>query len=630
MSFLEKNCHAIETRNRILAEKLRSYAGGEVQLERARSGLFTFKYDGRLFHSSYDPAKEASTQVEEIVVKKPDWVVLFGFGCGHMLEELISKDYKKVIIYDPSIEILHAVLSEIDLSKALSIDTVYLSNDMLIASRFISDYVEGIENMLSYQPGPYRVAFPKEYLDFTNKVQNAHVVAQVAVVTNVDSRLPWIDNYLENCESFVKYPPIDVLKGRLEGLPLIVVGAGPSLAKNAHLLKGIMDKVIVVAAITAYKPLLKFGVIPHFVIAGERVDLPEYFTGGDSDKEIRLVLSDISHPNIFKMDVKSKFVFYNAFSNLSLEQAGFWGSDYFASIGGSVTTAALDIGLMFGCDPIVFIGQNLSFSNGQTHVQGGVYIDQELTFDEEKCSVKVEQHYNEDDDPDFLHVDSHRLLWLKGCDGKPVPSKFDWVTFHQWFETYMAYMVKEGMEQKVINATEGGAFIEGMEHTTLADVIERYATKEIELDSIVDAAVRERKAADLPCAINSLVQMRDGLIYIKRQAGQIVKEVLKMKASFLVSGLTLALQENNSRIVKKEKALFDKTAKVPFLWEALSSYTHELKEHLRDDRPESQKEQFKTEIKVIEKTYREVGGMAKRLLPLFDETLRKLESMEKL
>jgi hypothetical protein len=133
-----------------------------------------------------------------------------------------------------------------------------------------------------------------------------------------------------------------------------------------------------------------------------------------------------------------------------------WGSSYMLSSGGSVTTAALDVGVMFGCDPIVFIGQDLCFGENGTHAPGGVYVAQDVRIDREKGTVTVEEDY-------VTLKEKARscfnLQWLKGLNGKPVPSKFDWVTFHQWFESLSEYHRRK--PGKVINATEGGAYIEG-------------------------------------------------------------------------------------------------------------------------------------------------------------------------
>ncbi|MEK7772725.1 MAG: 6-hydroxymethylpterin diphosphokinase MptE-like protein, partial [Deltaproteobacteria bacterium] len=204
-------------------------------------------------------------------------------------------------------------------------------------------------------------------------------------------------------------------------------------------MKEFKGRALIMSAITAYLPLVRMGVIPDLVIAAEKIDLPEYFTYGPEDKKTRLVLAEVSHPAMFDRDVLGKFTFFNGYVTLSIAQAGLLGSSYFASTGGSVTTTALDMGIMFGCNPIIFVGQDLAFGEGGTHVGGGVYGAQNIKIDSVNGRVVTEEEYVTA--PDSIK-ETHQLLWLKGLDGKPVPSKYDWVTFHQWFESYMAYLKK--------------------------------------------------------------------------------------------------------------------------------------------------------------------------------------------
>ncbi len=618
----EKNCRVIEEKNSELATELRTFSGESIELLRAKNGEYTFKYGGRFFHSGYDPAKEAAEQVEDVLSKKPDWVVIFGLGLGYLLRTFVERGHFKLIIYEPEMEILHGALSAVDLSEELSHKSVYLCSDMMTATHCIRDFVDGMDSLLSYQPGAYRATFEREFIDFTNRVQNAQTTTQVAVKTNIDSRLPWIENYLENFSYLPDTPSIDVLRGRFTGKPMIVVGAGPSLNKNGHLLKELKGRVIIMAAVTAYKPLLKLGVVPDFVIAGERIDMPEYFTDGEPDKEIRLILAEVSSPALFQRQAKGRFVFFNAFNHLSGEQAKMWGSGYFASIGGSVTTSALDMGIMFGCDPVIFVGQDLAFGDGETHVAGGVYEGQSLKIDSKTGVGTIDWDYADG----RTGTINYTILWLKGLNGTPVASKFDWVTFHQWFETYMHFMVKEGMRQKVINATEGGAYIEGMEHISLKEAIERYVGAKVGIDRVIDLALKDRAPVDFIALGKSLVRMSEGLVYIKKQAVKILKEVKKIRAAHKKSGLTSELLKYVKRIEGLEKNLFDMTRKTPFLWEALSAYTHKLKENLRSEHPAGEEDKFKEDIDITEETYKEVLSMTERFFPVFDRAQEVLKS----
>ncbi|MBI2399734.1 MAG: motility associated factor glycosyltransferase family protein [Deltaproteobacteria bacterium] len=333
MEILKANLDVLMAQNKAFAESLASWHGPSAVIEKAKTGGATFKHKGRLFHSAYSPEKEAACQAEEITAKKPDWVLLFGLGCGHLLKALLEKGFDKVLVYEPSMEILSGVLASVDLSGPLASKNVSLYADI---TAFISGIreLDGFDTLLAYAAAPYKLSFTQEFIDFNTRVNNAHITNKVCIKTDIESRENWVENYFENIKHLPECPPIDSLRSAFKGVPMIIAGAGPSLQKNAHLLKEAKGKAIIVAAITAYKPLLKYGVVPDFVIASEKVDLPEYFTYGEDDLKTRLILAEVAHPGMFERKVKEKFVFFNPFVTLSRSQAPLWGSSYFPSTGG--------------------------------------------------------------------------------------------------------------------------------------------------------------------------------------------------------------------------------------------------------------------------------------------------------
>ncbi|MBI5468109.1 MAG: motility associated factor glycosyltransferase family protein [Deltaproteobacteria bacterium] len=621
MEIFRKNCEAIKSKNKELAARLVSYDGPSVVLEPARSGGFTFKFKGVYFHSRYDPWKEALLQYGEIKEKKSDWVMLFGLGCGYLLKTLIGEGKEKVIVFEPSMEILTGVLKTVDLSETLSMEHVVLVGDLIQVAEAVRGYPEGHDDILSYKTVSYSANFPRELGEFTNRIFNAHLTNQVGIKTDIESRTMWIDNYFDNVRHLPDHPPLDTLKDRLKGVPLVVVGAGPSLKKNAHLLKEFKGKAVIIAAITAYKPLLQYGVVPDFVIASEKVDLPEYFTYGEEDKLTRLILAEISHTNMFSREVKDKFVFFNPYMYLSSKHAKLWGSSYMLSSGGSVTTAALDAGVMFGCDPVVFIGQDLCFGENETHAPGGVYVAQDIKIDREKGTVTVEEDY-------VTLKEKARscfnLQWLKGLNGKPVPSKFDWVTFHQWFESYVGILKQKGNPVKVINATEGGAYIEGMEHTTLQDVLKRHVHEEVDLDGVIREAVGDRRPVDYDGLIGSFEEMKRVLKKMSALAAAVLKEVRSAKRLFRKNGLTPELKKNADRIKALEESLFD-AGGGSFIWESLVESTYNLKSGLREDSDLSDSKRFEKALDDINASYTEITAVCRKFMPVLDRTIKTIK-----
>lgn len=618
---LWRNITALEKKCPEAAEKLEG-EGARVVLEEAKSEGLTFKYSGRYFHSRYNPAREAMTQAEEIMKNKADWVVLFGLGCGYLLRELVEKTGMKILVYEPSAEILKGVLSGVDLSETLSDDRVFFADTAHDAARTVRDHVSGMDDLIGYQTSPYRRVFAEELVEFTKSMENAHTSTQVAIKTDIDSRKRWVDNYLANVEHFAECPPVDVLKDKFKDVPMVVVGAGPSLKKNVHVLKKLKGKVIIVAAVTAYRALLNHGVVPDYVVAAEKKDLPHYFTGTEVDKEVGVILADVSHPGFFARKMGRKFVFFNAYINLSQAHAVKWGSEYFASIGGSVTTAALDMGVLLGCPAIILIGQDLAFGINETHAGGGVYESGNTTLDLEKGVATVDMKYTIADEK---RMKRFKILWLKGVDGRPVPSKFDWVTFHQWFETYMRKLKATESKVKVINATEGGAYIEGMDHMTLAEAADKHVQGPVDIEKRIEQAVTERKPADYDGLSKSFKEMQEGLRYINRKAGSILREVARIRKRLKKEGLTPGLRKNLASIRRDEKELFEKASNTGFLWEALSAYRYELEEYLKKDEDEDINERFNSDLEVMEKSYTEVREMCEKLAPDVEKSVELLK-----
>ncbi len=612
----EKNLKCIEKKNRKLYATLCECADA-VELEKTRSGEYTFRYKNRYFHSRYDPWKEARQQLEEVLSKKHDILCLFGMGCGYLLRLIMEKPPSKVIVYEPDVTILKGVLKKIDLSSVLTSKNIFIYSDIDDLASHIAKGTEGTEDILSYQPPVYIQCFPDKLVEYINKIRNAQITNICEIQTDILSRLDWIENYLTNIPNLIKYPVIDKLLGRFKGVPLIIVGAGPSLRKNIHLLKDIKGKALIIAAITAHRILLTHGIVPDFVIAAEKIDMSEYFTNTDEEKMVRLMLPELVHPSTFEKNTRGKFVYFSSFLELGKTHAKYWGSEFLPDVGGSVTTAALSMGVAFGCNPIVFIGQDLSFSpEGLSHAPGGVYSEQELKIDEKEGKAVVSNRYIsiKEKIPQEL-----QLLWLKGVDGKPVPSKSAWVTFHQWFEDYMRYLSHIKPDLKVINATEGGAYINGMDHIPLKEVIDKYITKDAGIEEKIEQAESEPPARDLQGLMKSFQKMHKSLKDISRLARKIICEAKHVKERSEASGISVSFKDNIKKLKQLESKLFKRSEDAKFIWEALVSYTYKLKEELKEEEEDLRKEFIKNLDTVIG-SYERVDKMAKRFIPSLERS----------
>ena len=174
MDIFERNLHAIEAKDRTLSDMLMIPGGEATAFEETRSGDLTFRYKDLYFHSRYDPWKEALSQAREVLKKKSDWVVLFGLGCGYLLKTLVKKGKKKIIVFEPGVEILKGVMRRVDLSGELALKDVHLCVNAGSVVSKVRDEVEGIDDLIGYQALPYRQAFHAELKEYIERVRNAN------------------------------------------------------------------------------------------------------------------------------------------------------------------------------------------------------------------------------------------------------------------------------------------------------------------------------------------------------------------------------------------------------------------------------------------------------------------------
>ena len=63
-------------------------------------------------------------------MKKNDIIVVFGIGLGYILDEVFNTYPSRIYLYEPDVNLLHFVLSNVDISEHLASGRVYITNDI--------------------------------------------------------------------------------------------------------------------------------------------------------------------------------------------------------------------------------------------------------------------------------------------------------------------------------------------------------------------------------------------------------------------------------------------------------------------------------------------------------------------
>jgi Tfp pilus assembly protein PilF len=244
---------------------------------------------------------------------------------------------------------------------------------------------------------------------------------------------------------------LDSLKGAFAGVPAILVAGGPSLNKNIHLLARAKDKAVIIAVDAVVPPLLNRGIKPDFVgsIDMQSITYEKYGDYAHALSDVSLVCAPWVTPKVPKY-VQAERVFW-LFSQNDMER---WLNSLLGgrlTFPGAGTVAQLNFyaAVLLGCSPIIFVGQDFAFSDDQSHAENIVLSSQQ----------KVQK----------LLAEKKELHHVPGTLGGTVATDRAFLGMKQTFEETI-----RNNPNTYINATEGGAHIEGTRVMPLHEVLAEF------------------------------------------------------------------------------------------------------------------------------------------------------------
>jgi len=232
----------------------------------------------------------------------------------------------------------------------------------------------------------------------------------------------------------------DLLRQNFFGKTVYIVAAGPSLDKNVEELKKREADSIILTTGTAFLKLMHLRITPDYMIETDANERTLFHLRYYEDSKIPMLL--LSTANCFFMEKHKgeKYLIFQRDYEKSEAYRSINGGHLYQT-GGSVATVALDIMIYFKAKRIVFLGLDLAFTNDRAHAS---MTSGELATDKNEL-VLVPGYYK-----DQVYADS----------------KFN--IYRKWMERRL--LEEDAKSIQIINATEGGSFIKGMEHIPLIEV----------------------------------------------------------------------------------------------------------------------------------------------------------------
>ena len=403
--------------------------------------------DSILVASPLGVAVLADTLLPAVWDFETDLVVLVGDELAPVAEVLADIGQKRIMLVGTG-----------DSARAISVHSV-------------AEVAPAIRTLISGPPSRYAIrAYAGSDVELVNKIadETRNAVSDLRIHRNTVHAFSrtWLEQGIANLPALATWPSIADVGDAFAGVPMVIVAPGPSLKHNAAQLKALKGRAIITAFSHSLKPVLAAGVVPDLVITVDPQDVRYHFANCDVS-ETCVVNAATVHPSLFELPAAR---FLSLSSNSAIDDWIFDGLGANAAVpgGGSVATSAFALALKWRCDPIVFVGLDLSFTGGEYYVATSSDGNARAIVDDNGV-MRVEgwsNGFHAMKATGGPNAAPERRIDLPGWHGGTVPSSFMFAMFHRWFVERMTSVT----DTSVYNCTEGGAYIEGMVHVPLAQI----------------------------------------------------------------------------------------------------------------------------------------------------------------
>jgi len=330
-------------------------------------------------HDEADPLAEARIQLSVVTAQAPRAVAIVGAGLGYLTEAARERWPDAVlVVLEPLRDLAEAAKARTPALYAPGRVHVLVGPDYAGADALwkVFDAADAVSPSSGLSPSV--VVHPVLAKAIAAPIAKALQVAQRAIdaaTMNARAREEnagrYVCNTLRNVAHMAGGSDPGRLRDQFAGVPAIVVGAGPSLDAAIPALRGLDGRALLIVADTAWRPLAAAGIDPHIVVATDPTEANgRHLRGVTGARDTWVVAEGSVDPDalhglrgrvgVFRIAGHHPWPWLNTLG-IDRDVVKAWGS---------VLTSAFDLAVIAGCHPIVFVGADLSFTDGRPYCRG--------------------------------------------------------------------------------------------------------------------------------------------------------------------------------------------------------------------------------------------------------------------
>ena len=499
MDLFEQNIASINRLDPDLGDRLRSGEEDEsVVIGGTPEGAPTLGVlrNGKTFllHHPQTPFEDTRAMIESIRDAHSAWnFIILGIGLGYV--PLVLMENRKyppelMILVEPSISIFREACKNVDLRPILQQasccllvgqpSTVTYEALMANLTRILANQVTVIQHP------PTRNLFPEWMGEQEMRIRDAWRFGESSLASKHRDGKRYVSNLLSNLPAFARSRGIRTGRSALRGVPAVIVAGGPSLKKNIDRLAEIRKHALVIAVDTVLDRLVDNELSPDIVTTVDPTHLNVRHFRRDSYSGVRLALDPECHP-ISDRFGENVFTYTTDKTDFFVWLDKTLGPKGTIIKGGMVSQAGFYLARYWGCDPIVFMGQDLALDpdTGDTHHKEAALLRTVRWIEDDPNHV---DYPAVDDDDDFRR---EQLFWVPGKLGGQVPTVQNLLAYLRLLERDVAQT-----RARVIDATEGGAFIAGTDILTADEVLNLIDKQAFDFESFWERLGRSKPSSE--------------------------------------------------------------------------------------------------------------------------------------
>lgn len=432
-------------------------------------------------HSTRAPRVEAQRQLDALPIADtaPSIVALIGAGLGFVTEAARERwPDARIIVLEPSMDLARharARTPELYASDRISLLTGpdYASDQPLWQ---LLNQGQGPAPAVIVHPVIARLA-PEATAAAEACARRAIQAAQMNERARQDNAPRYLLHTLRNLAATANGIDLTALYGRLTGVPIVVVAAGPSLDRQLDALRTLAGRVLLIAADTAWRPLAAAGIDPHIVVALDPTELNGRHLLDVPARRQPWLLAELSVDPRVVSAFGARTGAFRVANHHPWPWAGTLGlSAPVIRAWGSVITACTDLALSFGGNPIVFAGADLAFTSGQPYCRSTTFEEDWARLAAQGLSLRRVWE---------RALASKQEIMVPDVNGVQTRTAPYLIEFRDW----LVARASEHRDRRFVNTTGAGILVgEHIEQAGLASIAEALPERKTALDNLLNAA----------------------------------------------------------------------------------------------------------------------------------------------